>query len=489
MSSPASHQHTPPVPSADGGPVRAGLPPARTAADALARIRAHNAATRAWLVVLDDDPTGSQAMHDVLVLLDPDPADLTAAARERRVTFIWTNTRSLPEVPAAEMNRTLVRAAIEAGARAGVRPVFVSRSDSTLRGHFAAEIMAISSTCGAAGQGVDGVVFAPAFLEAGRYTANDVQWVAQPDGATVPVTDTEFARDATFGYHETNLRAWVTARTRLPPGRARSIPLGALRTHGPAAAEQVLSSLRGGDIVIGNATDAADLEALALACQAAERAGRRLLYRTGPSFVRALAGQPRRGPLTRADLAASTVHGRHGLTVVGSHTTLTTRQLDAAGHAHQLTVLEVDVESLLDDHKRHETRRRAVDHLVDTLPRRDTVLATSRSVRTVAGDRQASLAIARRVSGELCAIVAALPPSLPLRYVIAKGGITSHEIAARGLGMRQATVLGQLFPGQVSVLRLGQETDRPGMPYVVFPGNVGTVASLAQVLSTVIGTR
>jgi uncharacterized protein YgbK (DUF1537 family) len=478
------------VPASDDA-VPADLPQHRPDPTALHRIRAHNADTATWIVVLDDDPTGSQAVYNATVLLDPATEDLLRAAHTRQPTFVWTNTRGMPEAAAIRLNRELVRSAIHAATAAGVRPVFVSRGDSTLRGHFAAEISAVTSTCNAAGRHIDGVVFVPAFLEAGRFTARDVQWVAQPHGYAVPAAETEFARDATFGYREANLRDWVTARTSLPVRKVRSVPLEDLRTHGPDGAEQVLLSLREGDIAIGNAVAAADLEALALACQSAERAGRRFVYRTGPSFIRALAGQPPRNPLTAADLSSSTADTANdsGLTVVGSHTALTTRQLDVAVRRHRLTVLELDVDSLLEDDKREDTRTGAVTNLERALRHGDAALITTRSVRTVAGDPRQSLAIARRISDAVCAVVAELSLEVPLRYVVAKGGITSHEVAARGLGMRQATVLGQMFPGQVSVLRLGPETPRPGTPYVVFPGNVGTEDSLAHVLSILGGAE
>jgi uncharacterized protein YgbK (DUF1537 family) len=245
--------------------------------------------------------------------------------------------------------------------------------------------------------------------------------------------------------------------------------------------------LRSGELA--NAATAVDLETLVLACQDAERAGRRLLYRTGPSLVRVLAGQPPQAALTAADLAApgcDTGRG-HGLTVVGSHTALTTRQLDAAARQHRLRMVELDVDAVLDTERRAGVRRRVVERLEEALQRGHAALVTSRAVRTVVDDPHGSLAIARRVSDEVCAVVGRLSADLPLSYVVAKGGITAHEVAARGLGMRRATVLGQMFPGQVSVLRLGPETPRPGMPYVVFPGNVGHDDSLAEVLTTLTG--
>ena len=66
---------------------------------------------------------------------------------------------------------------------------------------------------------------------------------------------------------------------------------------------------------------------------------------------------------------------------------------------------------------------------------------------------------------------------------MAKGGITSHDVAVRGLGIRRAGVLGQLFPGLVSVLLpLDAAPEAVGTPYVVFAGNVGDETTLASVI-------
>ncbi len=489
MNEPVSRPVAGPLQPALGEDPAPSLPPRGPEPDALRKIRAHNASTRAWIVILDDDPTGCQAMYDATVLIEPTADELARAAREQRATFVWTNTRSLPEAQAVDVNRALVRSAIEAATLVGTRPVFVSRSDSTLRGHFAAEVSTVAGTCRAAGLPVDGVVFAPAFLEAGRVTADDIQWVIRADGQAVAAAHTEFANDATFGYREVNLRDWVAARTSRRAEKITSIPLEALRTPGAAAAEKILLSLRDGDIVVANAATATDLEILVLACQRAEQAGRHLLYRTGPSLVRVLAGQPPRAALTAPDLAGPSLDAGpgYGLTVVGSHTTLTTRQLDAAARQHPLSMIELDVDAVLDTERRVGARRQVIERLEGALQRGHAALVTSRAVRTAPDDPHGSLVIARLVSEEVCAVVSQLSVDLPLSYVVAKGGITSHEVAARGLGMRRATVLGQMFPGQVSVLRLGPETPRPGVPYVVFPGNVGHDDSLAQVLTTLTG--
>jgi uncharacterized protein YgbK (DUF1537 family) len=104
---------------------------------------------------------------------------------------------------------------------------------------------------------------------------------------------------------------------------------------------------------------------------------------------------------------------------------------------------------------------------------------TSRTLVTGA-DAAASLAIGRRISGalvELLKNLAACP-----RHLIAKGGITSSDLARRGLGVTRARVLGQILPG-VPVWELDASAKFPGLPYIVFPGNVGDADALKNLVA------
>ena len=65
-------------------------------------------------------------------------------------------------------------------------------------------------------------------------------------------------------------------------------------------------------------------------------------------------------------------------------------------------------------------------------------------------------------------------------FLVAKGGITSNDVAVHALGVRRADVLGSVRPG-VPVWRCGAESRAPGLAYVVFPGNVGAADDLARV--------
>jgi uncharacterized protein YgbK (DUF1537 family) len=64
-------------------------------------------------------------------------------------------------------------------------------------------------------------------------------------------------------------------------------------------------------------------------------------------------------------------------------------------------------------------------------------------------------------------------------FIVAKGGITSIDLATKGLGLDKALILGQVIPG-VPVWQMDQKSKFPGLIYVVFPGNVGDHTALAQ---------
>jgi uncharacterized protein YgbK (DUF1537 family) len=116
--------------------------------------------------------------------------------------FVCTNSRSLAARAAGRLGEVVGRRLRHAARREGARVVLLSRSDSTLRGHFPVEVDGLARGFGFA---PDALIIAPAFFEAGRYTVGDVHWVEQ-GGDLVPASQTEFARDPVFGYTSAYVR-------------------------------------------------------------------------------------------------------------------------------------------------------------------------------------------------------------------------------------------------------------------------------------------
>ncbi|WP_129287656.1 four-carbon acid sugar kinase family protein [Streptomyces sp. GZWMJZ-114] len=457
-----------------------GLPPVRevSATEVAART-----AGGPRLVVLDDDPTGTQTVADVPVLTSWTVDDLRWALRQdSSAFFVLTNTRSLSAEAAADRNREVVRALHVASAAEKTGYVLASRGDSTLRGHFPLETDVLAETLTHLGAGApDGVVVVPAYIEAGRLTVGSRHWMRTADGL-LPVGESEFARDATFGYRHSSLPEWVEEKTggRVPAEQVLRITLNDLRRGGPEHTARLLSSLRGGRTAVVDAVCDDDLRVLALALDQAEDDGALLLYRVGPSFVRARAGQAARAPLAPAKLRRLRGDAPHGLIVVGSHVALTTRQLDRLRERGGIIEYELDVAVLLDEDRRDGHIADIAATAARALDTADAVISTSRTLVTGA-DADDSLEISRRVSAALVEAVRQVNAARRPAFVVAKGGITSSDTATRGLEIRRAWARGTLLPGIVS---LWEPVDGPaaGIPYIVFAGNVGDTDALADAL-------
>lgn len=455
------------------------LPAAGDEAALFGEVRRAVAASGRVIVVLDDDPTGVQTVHDVAVLATWSIDELTAELRYPATCFfILTNSRSLAESDAAALNREIAANLREASARTGRPFVIVSRSDSTLRGHFPAETDALAAALGV----VDGVILCPVFFEGGRITVDDVHYLREGE-RFVPVGETEFARDAAFGYAASNLREWVAEKSggSIEPEHVASISIQDLRVGGPLRVAGILRQTIAGRPIVLNAACYADLEIAALGAMMAEDTGTRLIYRTGASFVRARAGITARPQLTRADLLGTgTPPYVPGMVVVGSHVKRSTEQLRELLTLSNVAPIEVDVREIVKDAGgRDRLIAEATSAVTAALSMGLTpVVFTSRDVAPVG--REDSLIISRSVSDALVRIVRAVDRRPG--FIIGKGGITSSDIGTKALGARRAVVLGQIRPG-VPVWRLGQESRFPDLPYVVFPGNVGGPETLAEIVA------
>lgn len=435
-------------------------------------------------VVLDDDPTGTQSVADLPVLTAWEVDDFRwAFGTGKPAVYVMTNSRSLAPADAERVNREVVAAALEA---AGDIPVaFVSRSDSTLRGHFPLEPLTIAEEIRTAtGHGVDGIVVVPAFGDAGRITVDGVHYAGSRAAGFTPVGETEFARDATFGYRSSSLAEWVEEKT---DGATRAadvilIDLTTLRTD-RAHTVALLRSAADARVIVVDIVEEEDLRLLALALIEAEAAGSRFVYRVGPPFTRARIGQAVHPPVTLDEIRGSRSErelAKGGLVVVGSHVDLTTRQLNHLREAMHPVELEIEVAQVIDASARDAHVADIAARAADALANGTVVVRTSRALVT-GTDGHESLNISRQVSAAVVEVVQRVLAANPPRFVVAKGGITSSDVATKGLGFRHANVVGPMLPGIVS-LWSGQDGPAAGIPYVVFAGNVGAADSLAAVV-------
>jgi len=428
------------------------------------------------IIVLDDDPTGSQTVHSCLLLTRWDAATLREALLDDApLFFVLTNTRGMDAARAAAVtgevcdNLKLALADLAAGGRR-IQPILVSRSDSTLRGHYPVETDVIADKLGP----FDAHFLAPAFFEGGRITRDSVHYLLV-DGKPTPVHETEFARDSVFGYRHSYLPDYVEEKTRgrIKTGEVERFRLEDVRADVTAR----LLGLTGNRCCVVDAENQADLDRFAAQVETAAGQGKRFLFRSAASLLTALAGLPPQ-PVAAEAMRAYSRGGRPGAVIVGSHVKKTTAQLERLLAEPGVTALEVDVDRIQPERPRllaDILARAAAAHAAGLTP----VVFTSRAERQFP-DQARRLAFGEAVSAFLMDVVRGLPPSLG--FLVGKGGITSNDVLSAGLALRTARVLGQVLAG-CSVVRCPADHPRfPDLPVVIFPGNVGDEAALATVV-------
>jgi uncharacterized protein YgbK (DUF1537 family) len=439
------------------------------------------------IIVLDDDPTGVQTVHGVSVYTGWDAASIRAGFEEPgSLFFILTNSRGMTAGESARAHRAMGKTICAVAEEKKRDFVVISRSDSTLRGHYPLETQVLRRVIeGESGRIFDGEIICPFFKEGGRYTAEDIHYVRTGD-TLVPAARTEFARDKTFGYEHSDLRAWVEEKTagEFPREGVISLSLEELRRPGgDAAVEAVTEKLLGvrnfGKVIL-NALDYRDIQVFGAAFFRALDRGKRFLIRSAAAVPRVLGGIPGRPLLTRADLIDGANH-RGGLIVIGSHVQKTTRQLELLLAEKTVEAVMFDTHLVTDEDKfagETERVRRLCNDALDA--GKNTVVFTRRQRFDLnTGNKEDELRISMKIAAAVTSFAATLRGKP--RFIIAKGGITSSEIGTLALGVKKALVLGQVLPG-IPVWLTGPESRFPHMPYIIFPGNVGEEDSLKKIV-------
>jgi len=473
----------------------ASLPPEPNEAGLFAEIQLEVTRNQHKLVVIDDDPTGTQTVHDIELFTTWDRQTLAEALQnETRLFYLLTNSRSMQESDAVQLNHETAQQLAVASEETKIGCVVVSRSDSTLRGHYPAEIQALErGLTSSGGDSFDGHLVVPAFFEGGRYTINDTHYVATPTASSdtlQPASETPFAGDSVFGYKTAYLPAWIEAKSSgyWKADQVMSIGLEVIRQGGPEAVASRLQTVTGSIPVVINAAGYGDLAVVVLGLLRAEAVGKRFLYRTAASFVR-LRGAVESKPLleTREIMSGTRSVEGGGLVVVGSYVPGSSTQLENLLTLSKVIGIELPVERVIRSAAESETISREAGQQLEAAIKagRVGVLYTSRKPVRSANQIE-NLEIGNKVTRALIAALHQVK-SRP-RFIIAKGGITSHDVAQKGLGAARAHVLGQLFPG-VPVWRLesGPQSRFEGVPYIVFPGNVGGPESLMQAVKLLSG--
>ncbi|MGB0561597.1 MAG: four-carbon acid sugar kinase family protein [Spirulinaceae cyanobacterium] len=432
------------------------------------------------IIVLDDDPTGSQTVHSCLLLMEWDVETLRLGLRDEvPIFFVLTNTRALTPEEATHITQAVCQNLKQALQAEQISEyLVVSRSDSTLRGHYPIETDAIAAELGP----FDAHFLTPAFFEGGRVTLQNIHYLLV-EGSLTPVHQTEFARDSVFGYSTSYLPDYVAEKTagKIPAVQVERFVLEDLRQ----GCRDRLLGLSGNVCCAVDGEVQADFDQFAVDLLAAAAEGKKFLFRSAASLLTSLA-QLGPQPVAPEAMAQYTRNPGPGVVLVGSHVQKTTRQLQALLQEPDIAPLEVAVARLRDDLGQANALRDEILAQVQTAfaQGQTPVIYTSREELQFA-DIEQRLAFGKAVSALLMAIVQGLPESLS--FLISKGGITSNDVLSTGLALRSARLLGQVLPGCSLVTTAPDHPQFPNLPVVLFPGNVGDDQGLATVYRRLAG--
>lgn len=424
------------------------------------------------IIVLDDDPTGSQTVHSCLLLLKWDVETLTLGLKDASpIFFVLTNTRSLtPEAAKAVTTEVCENLKLALAKTHTANFLLVSRSDSTLRGHYPVETDAIAQHLGP----FDAHFLTPAFFEGGRVTLDSTHYI-ESGGKRIATHDTEFAQDSVFGYSTSYLPDYVAEKTKgeIPASQVERFLLDDIRQ----GTLERLMDLQDNQCVAVDSQQQSDLDQFAEDLIAAAAQGKKFLFRSAASLLTALAKLP---PQPTPPKAMNRItRSPSGAIIVGSHVKKTTQQLQKLLEVPGIVGIEIDVARLKKNPETsHDELLQEVTSQIEQIHAggQTPAVYTSREELTFL-NTQTRLAFGEAVSTLLMDIVKSLPNDIG--FLISKGGITSNDTLSKGLALTSARLLGQVIPGVSIVTTAADHPQFANLPVVLFPGNVGDDDGLA----------
>lgn len=439
------------------------------------------------IVVLDDDPTGVQTVHGISVYTDWDEDSIRSGFDEENdMFFILTNSRSFSAEETERVHREIAKRVCRIAGETGKAFQLISRGDSTLRGHYPLETQTLRQELEkCTGIPVDGEILCPFFPEGGRITMGNVHYVRE-GSMLVPAGMTEFAKDQTFGYKASDLTEYVEEKT---AGTYRKescicITLEELQNRETERILEKLLSAERFDKIIVNAVSYEDLKTFCAVYMDAVKAGKRYLARTAAAFPKVLGGIADQPLLGRKELRQEEKNG--GIVLIGSHVNKTTRQLECLmkGKA-ELESMEFDVSMQSVPGGLQKEAERVTEWADSVIGSGKTaVIYTSRRVLAPdTEDKNQILEASVRISDAVTSVIGRL--QVKPSFIIAKGGITSSDVGTKALHVKKARVMGQVQKG-IPVWMTGAESKFPGMPYIIFPGNVGDDNTLRNIVEELV---
>ena len=439
------------------------------------------------LVVLDDDPTGVQTVHDVSVYTDWEEESIRNGFEEKEAMFfILTNSRSFSVEETTKVHQDIAARVAKVARELGQDFMIISRGDSTLRGHYPLETQLLADGLTKnEGVVIDGEIICPFFPEGGRYTMDNIHYVKEQENL-VPAGMTEFAKDKTFGYKSSDLTEYVEEKTegKYHKEDCITISLDELNALDVQGIKDKLMSAQNMAKIIVNAVSYADLKVFCAALVLAMKAGKHYMARTAAAFTKVMGRISDQPLLGRAQLEGDTKNG--GIVLIGSHVKKTTDQLNCLKELDgQADFMEFQVNTVFEENGLEKAVERTVKAAEEKiLSGRTVVIYTSRQLLAPENmTPEEKLHISVKISNAVTSIIGKL--SVKPKFIIAKGGITSSDVGTKALRVKKARVMGQVKKG-IPVWMTGEESKFPGMPYIIFPGNVGEVSTLKEIVEELI---
>ena len=433
------------------------------------------------IVVLDDDPTGVQTVHDISVYTNWDKDSIRQGfEEENNLFYVLTNSRGFTVEQTTKAHHEIAQVVDEVAQETGKEYIFISRSDSTLRGHYPLETRLLKADYEKnTGKTIDGEVMCPFFKEGGRFTIDNVHYVKYGE-ELVPANETEFAKDKTFGYTAYTMPEYIEEKTKgeYKASDVTCISLEDIHNMDIDKIEAQLMEVKDFNKIIVNAVDYADVKVFCVALYRAMAKGKVFMFRTAAAIVKVMGAVTDQPLLTREQMVVKeTTNG--GIVVVGSHTDKTTKQVECLKELKDIEFIELDATLVKDDAAFEAEVQRCLDKEEECIRAGKTVCCyTTRALITAdTGDKEDELRLSVKISDAVQSLVGRL--SITPSFVIAKGGITSSDVGTKALAVKKANVLGQIKPG-IPVWQTGEESKFPLTPYVIFPGNVGEISTLKE---------
>lgn len=436
------------------------------------------------IIVLDDDPTGVQTVHGINVYTDWNRQSIEQGFDESNsMFFILTNSRGLTESQTKALHTKISKSVIDVAKEKNQQFIIISRGDSTLRGHYPLETQTLKETLEEFdGRTIDGEIIIPFFKEGGRFTIDNIQYVAD-NNILVPAGETEFAKDRTFGYTSSHLGEWVEEKSNgtFKKESVTYISLDELRSEDYKGITDKLIKVTDFNKVVVNAIDYYDVKVFVTSVVKAIMCGKNFLFRSAAALPKIIGGVSDKPVLTRQELI-NTTNKNGGIVIVGSHVERTTTQLENLKKASYVEFVEFNQHLVLDDYAFRREMERVIAVTEDNIIKGRTVAVYTRRNRfdLNTGNKEDELLLAIKISDALTSIISNL--KVRPNFIIAKGGMTSSDVGTKGLNVKKAFVLGQVLYG-IPVWLTGSESKFPNMPYVIFPGNVGSETALLEIVN------